>query len=121
MSGRDGVESPASGLRMTPRDLAKIGELVRAYGEWRGRPVVPAAWIREMLVPRQHTDGGTGYGYHWYLEKLGGHDSIAAMGNGGQRLVIVPGLALTIAVTCGNYDDPEQWRTPQAVLEQITA
>ncbi|MFC4997943.1 serine hydrolase domain-containing protein [Dactylosporangium cerinum] len=118
MAGTDGVASAASGLRLTPRDLARIGELVLAEGEWDGRRVVPAEWIRTMVQPRLRTDWGAGYGFHWYLETIAGQRMVLAAGNGGQRLAVVPELGLAVAVTAGNYDDPEQWRTPVAALEQ---
>ncbi|MER7002439.1 serine hydrolase [Dactylosporangium sp. NPDC000555] len=117
--GADGVASPASGLRLAPRDLARIGELVLAEGAWEGREIVPAGWIRTMLEPRLQTEWGAQYGYQWYIETLAGHRLLGGMGNGGQRLTVLPGLDLVVAVTAGNYDDPEQWRTPLAVLEQV--
>lgn len=119
MAGDDGVASPASGLRLTPRDLARVGELVLADGVWGGRQLVPASWISEMLKPRLQIPWGAWYGYHWYLDTVAGHRIASAMGNGGQRLMILPELDLVVAVTAGNYDDPEQWRTPAAVLEQV--
>jgi CubicO group peptidase (beta-lactamase class C family) len=121
MAGADGVASAASGLRMTPRDLARIGELVLAEGEWDGRRVVPAEWIRTMVQPRLRTDWGAGYGFHWYLETIAGRRMVLAAGNGGQRLAVVPELDLAVAITAGNYDDAEQWRTPVAVLEQVAS
>jgi CubicO group peptidase (beta-lactamase class C family) len=119
MAGPDGVASPASGLRLAPRDLARIGELVLARGEEDGREIVPAAWIAAMLEPRLSTAWGGRYGYQWYVEESGGRPWVAAMGNGGQRLVVVPDLHLVAAITAGNYDDPEQWRLPAALLEQV--
>lgn len=119
MAGADGVASAASGLRLAPRDLARIGQLVLAKGAWDGRQIVPASWIRAMLQPRLQTDWGAGYGYHWYLETIAGHRLVAGMGNGGQRLVVLPDLDLTVAITAGNYDNPDQWRTPVALLEQV--
>ncbi|TCB98428.1 class C beta-lactamase-related serine hydrolase [Micromonospora zingiberis] len=119
MTGTDGVASAASGLRLAPRDLARIGELVLARGAWQGRRVVPADWIDAMLVPRTRTTWGAGYGYHWYLETGTGHRVVAAVGNGGQRLFVLPELDLSVAVTAGNYDDPEHWRTPATLLEQV--
>jgi hypothetical protein len=38
-----------------------------------------------------------------------------------ERLVVVAGLDLVVAIAAGNYDRPEQWRTPAAVLEQVVA
>ncbi len=117
--GADGVASAASGLRLTPRDLARIGELMLADGAWDGRRIVPADWIHTMLQPRLRTDWGTRYGYHWYLETMASHRLVAGMGNGGQRLVVLPDLDLTVAITAGNYDDPDHWRTPAALLEHV--
>ncbi|MEV6692119.1 serine hydrolase [Micromonospora sp. NPDC051196] len=118
-SGTDGVASAASGLRLTPRDLARIGELVLARGVWQGRRIVPAAWLDAMLTPRTRTTWDAGYGYHWYLESVAGRRVVAAIGNGGQRLFVLPELGLSVAVTAGNYDDPEDWRIPATLLEQV--
>ncbi|GAB3068493.1 serine hydrolase domain-containing protein [Micromonospora schwarzwaldensis] len=118
-AGPDGVASAASGLRLAPRDLARLGELVLRDGVWQGRRLVPADWLRTMLQPRLQTEWGARYGYHWYLDSVAGHELAAAMGNGGQRLYVLPDLDLTVAVTAGNYDDPDQWRTPLALLEQV--
>jgi CubicO group peptidase (beta-lactamase class C family) len=118
-TGADGVASAASGLRLTPRDLARIGELVLAEGDLDGQPIVHADWIRTMLKPRLETAWGAQYGYQWYVDSIEGHPLVAGMGNGGQRLYVLPDLDLTVAVTAGNYDDPDQWRTPQTVLERV--
>jgi CubicO group peptidase (beta-lactamase class C family) len=119
MAGADGVASAASGLRLRPGAVARIGELVLADGQWDGRELVPASWVRAMLEPRLSTEWGGRYGYHWYVEESAGHRWVAGMGNGGQRLIIVPDLGLVTAITAGNYDDPDQWRTPAALLEQV--
>ncbi len=119
MTGADRVASAASGLRLAPRDLARIGELVLAEGAWDGRQIVPAEWIHAMLHPRLQTDWGGQYGYQWYIETIAGHRLVAGMGNGGQRLVVFPDLDLTVAITAGNYDDPDQWRTPVTLLERV--
>jgi CubicO group peptidase (beta-lactamase class C family) len=118
MLGDDKVASAASGLRLAPRHLARIGELVLAEGAWDGRRIVPAEWLRTMLRPRL-TVGESRYGYHWYLESVAGHRLVTGSGNGGQRLHVAPDLGLVVAITAGNYDDPDQARTPRTVLEQV--
>ncbi len=119
MAGADAVASAASGLRLAPRDLARLGELVLAEGSWDGRWIVPAGWIPTMLRPRLRTGMEGQYGYQWYVQSIGGHRLLAGMGNGGQRLFVLPDLDLTVAITAGNYDDPDQGRTPLTVLERV--
>ena len=41
----DGEPVAASGLRMTPRDLARTGQLVLDAGVASGRQMVPAEWL----------------------------------------------------------------------------
>jgi hypothetical protein len=72
-----------------------------------------------MLQPRLRTEWGAEYGYQWYLESLEGHRAAAGMGNGGQRLYVLPDHDVAVAITAGNYDDPEQWRTPLTVMQRV--
>lgn len=109
MTGADGVASAASGLRLTPRGMARIGQAVL------GREVVPE-WLGEMLRPRVPAWEGTSYGYLWYVAPDG---AVSAMGNGGQRIFAVPRLDLVVAVTAGDYNGPEQGALPLAVMEDV--
>ncbi len=43
----------------------------------------------------------------------------SAMGNGGQRLFVLPGLDLTVATTAGNYDRSDQWVPPTRVIREV--
>lgn len=104
-----------SGLRMRPRDMLKIGRLVNNQGMWHGQQVVPAAWIAESTRPHidTHTDllalnnEPVGYGYQWWTGRVHWKGQAlnwaSAMGNGGQRIFVVPQLDLTIVLTAGDY------------------
>lgn len=104
----DGNERAASGLRLLPRDMSKIGQLALTGGAWRGKPVVPAAWVKTATTPVVHMPDGRGYGCHWYTgtfvdDKHPPLPWIAGIGWGGQRLYVIPDLDLVVGISCGNY------------------
>ena len=108
-----------AGLRMRPRDMAKLGRLVLAHGRWRDRQIVPEAWVTESL--RSHiatgldippaTAGTLGYGYQWWTgstqRKGRALGWSMATGYGGQRVFVVPELDLSLVTTAGAYGAPE--------------
>ncbi len=65
--GGEGTPSAASGLRLRPRDLARVGELLLSRGEWEGRRVVPASWLEASFRPAATVDPQRNYGLHWYM------------------------------------------------------
>ena len=100
----DGFPRLYGTLRLRPRDMAKLGELVLAGGTWQDRRVVSEEWIREST--RQHVDtGGEGYGYLWWREPVPPTfpgEVISARGVGSQLIYVAPRLDLVIVVTGGN-------------------
>ena len=120
----------ASGARMTPCDLARIGTLMLAGGRAGDRQVVPAAWIARLTTPIVSADELRRYGYQWWIIDIafGAPKGWApgrlermwsAMGEGGQRLFVIPALDLVIAITAGNYLQPDQWKPPTHVLRDV--
>jgi CubicO group peptidase (beta-lactamase class C family) len=105
------MPSAASGLRLRARDLARIGSLVLHGGIWNGTRVVPESWI--AVSGRRHVreigewsnDGMWGYGYQWRVgSQRDGHVVIAGVGNGNQRLFILPADRLVVTVFAGEYN-----------------
>ena len=125
--GRDGEFRAASGLRLLPRDLLKIGQLVLAGGVWDGRQIVPADWVKRATTPAVTIEDGRRYGYQWYLGAVPAGAPqrwqrwMGGIGWGGQRLYVFPELDLVVAQTCGNYDKPatEQRRINDAIISEI--
>jgi CubicO group peptidase (beta-lactamase class C family) len=101
----------AGGLRLRPRDMAKLGQLLLTDGQWNGRQVLPKGWVAESTAPRIKVMG-YGYGYQWWLGRtvLNGRELpwTAGIGYGGQRLFVQPDTDLVVAVTAGEYADPQQ-------------
>ena len=114
-----------AGLRMRPRDLAKIGRLVLDQGKWQGRQIVPSDWVKESLRPHIATGDGQHYGYQWWTGTVDWQGQevawSAGFGNGGQRLFVVPDLDLSVVITAGAYNDPKILPTVSALFRQTIA
>jgi CubicO group peptidase (beta-lactamase class C family) len=127
VNGTNGEAAAASGLRLRPRDLARIGQMLIDNGQWEGRQVVPADWLEQTFQPLVVADEFRRYGYHWYMGEFPvgtGRDArkerwVGAFGNGGQRLFVLPGIRLAIAITAGNYNMPDQWKPPIIAVRQF--
>lgn len=132
VGGSNGEVAAASGLRLRPRDLAKIGQLVLQNGRWGEQQIVPAAWLDQAtkpqvkmpVDPKEHfmspDEIELGYGYHWGLAKMKNGDHwIFGPGNGGQRLIVIPEKNLVIVIMAGNYSQPNQDEVPKAVINDI--
>jgi CubicO group peptidase (beta-lactamase class C family) len=125
--GQDGEFRAASGLRLLPRDLLKIGQLVHAGGAWNGRQLVPRDWVKRAITPMVTIEDGRRYGYHWYLgaSPVGASQRwqrwVGGIGWGGQRLYVFPELDLVVAQNCGNYEKPfaAQRRINDAIISEI--
>lgn len=122
----DGHEVAASGLRLLPRDLSKIGQLVLGGGMWNGKQVVPADWVRRATTAMVRLPDGRGYGYHWYTgafsdAKHPPQPWIAGIGWGGQRIYVLPKLDLVVGINCGNYRRPgsEQSAVGLAIVTEV--
>ena len=114
----------ASGLRLRPRDAAKIGQLVLNKGEWAGRQIVSAKWIEQSVTPRFQATGYFGglfyYGQQWWMGRTLSGDKdvkwIAAQGLGGQRIFIAPELDLVVITTSGLYGSGRQGQAALDIL-----
>ncbi|MBZ9732874.1 MULTISPECIES: serine hydrolase domain-containing protein [unclassified Mesorhizobium] len=102
----EGTARTAGGMSMTPRDLVRIGEMMRQGGIANGRRIVPEAWVRDTVAGGSHEAWQRGtmaflfpkgrYRNKWYQT---GHDSGAFCGIGihGQWLYVNPKTDVVIA------------------------
>ena len=118
-----GEPAAASGLRLRPRDSAKLGQLLLADGQWNGRQVLPKGWAAESVKPALNGEGLYYYGYQWWLGRtmLRGRDIVwsAGVGYGGQRLYAVPALDLVVMINAGHYGGPLQGAIPFGIFTRF--
>jgi CubicO group peptidase (beta-lactamase class C family) len=120
-----GDSDAGGGLRLRPRDMAKIGQLVLGGGRWNDRQIVPKAWVDASTKPQIEATGGFFYGYLWWLGRSlhNGREIqwVGALGRGGQSIRIVPELDLVVVVTAGYYQDysPRAFQVQSGVLREV--
>jgi CubicO group peptidase (beta-lactamase class C family) len=96
---------------LTPRELARLGQLLLDEGNSAGVQLVPSAWIRSMT--RVRTDFGCrrvnaatstsvvrqGAGMGIGTSEVAGYDVWEAGGFGGQGIMVVPDLDVVVVIT----------------------
>ncbi|MDR0623996.1 MAG: beta-lactamase family protein [Treponema sp.] len=101
LSYKDGLTMGAFGILTTPRELAKIGQLVMDEGKWNSEQIVSSAWIDEM-TKEQVSSGETGetnitFGYYWWRDS--GRNMVFMRGHGGQYVFINKNKNLMVVIT----------------------
>jgi CubicO group peptidase (beta-lactamase class C family) len=107
----EGYYFGGNGVEMTPRALARLGQLYLQEGRWNGRQVVPAEWVRTST--ERHAEGWPdrygAYGYFWWLPPDAPWSSYAAIGYGGQILYVAPELRMVLVMTSTLESKGEEW------------
>lgn len=108
-------------LYMTPRDLAKIGQLILNKGQWNDKQVVSENWIRESTTSKTKITG-INYGYLWWSLPFQIQNQFqmapTATGNGGQYIMAFPKLDLVVVFTGGAYNS-EKDKIPFAIVKDV--
>jgi CubicO group peptidase (beta-lactamase class C family) len=118
----NGAAYLGGGVYLRPRDILKIGVLYTEEGRWKEEQIIDPDWVRQSTSPQiaitpqttgmsQEEFANNSFGgvqaYKWRLDEVltaeRSYLSYETSGNGGQLLVIVPELGLTVLFTGGNY------------------
>jgi CubicO group peptidase (beta-lactamase class C family) len=92
-----GIPIGGWGLKLTPRDMAKLGYLFLHNGQWDGQQVVSSDWVKTATQKHISTGGNWNYGYQWWVETSTG--AFAALGLYGQTIYVRPDLDLVVVTT----------------------
>ena len=118
------------GMRFLPRDFMKFGQLMLDEGTWKGRRILPKAWVERSSSSLVDMNGTKRmYGYLWWItdspyqgRRIQGY---AALGNGGQNVIVIPELDMVVAFYCGNYAEkamnkPIRHIMPELIFPAVT-
>lgn len=112
----NGVIYAGGGIKITPRDMLKIGVTFLNNGVWDGKEIMSTQWINKSAtsfpcnqgidIPGEDS-GKNGYSYSWWIKQFSilgqSIDVYYALGWGGQRTLVIPELKSVIVLTGGDY------------------
>jgi CubicO group peptidase (beta-lactamase class C family) len=112
----EGVAFGGSGVRLTPRDMARFGYLYLKNGTWDGTQIIPETWVeasqQKHMMRKSIPDNY--YGYQFWVSD---YDTYSAVGYGGQWITIVPEHKLVVVFNNRFTEgDDLQWTTPERLL-----
>jgi len=112
----EGVAFGGSGVRLTPRDMARFGYVYLKNGYWDGTQIIPETWVeasQQKHMMRKYIPDNY-YGYHFWVSD---YDTYSAVGYGGQWIIIVPEHKLVVVFNNRFTEgDNLQWNTPERLL-----
>jgi CubicO group peptidase (beta-lactamase class C family) len=96
------------GLQLSTRDMAKLGYLFLHEGQWDGRQIVSAEWVKNATTDRMPNKavGEDGYGFQWWTI---GDKGYAAQGRYGQIIYVHPELDLVVVMTAQLDNSAPEW------------
>ncbi len=112
-TGPRGINTGGWGLRLKTEDMAKFGQLFLQKGRWRGRRILPEAWVAEATTvkimqdpdaPQARKDASDwlqGYCYQMWRSR---HKSYRADGAFGQFILVLPEQDAVVAITAETSD-----------------
>jgi CubicO group peptidase (beta-lactamase class C family) len=106
----------AGGLKLTPREMIKIGAMMLNKGVWNGNGIITEDWVSRCADPYPGNTGiripgedagKTAYAYTWWTNRIsykgGRTPCYFALGWGGQKILVLPDLDMVLAFTGANY------------------
>ena len=99
-----GITYCSGDIYITPRDMAKFGQLFLNEGMWNGTRIISKEWVEQST--QYHINPGVswadGYGYLWWLRNLRVNNSMVssykAMGWGGQEIFVLKDLGMVVVL-----------------------
>jgi len=103
-----GINTGGWGLRLKTEDMAKLGELYLQKGRWKGKQLLPVAWVNEATSfkidqapgarqsKKDSSDWMQGYCYQFWRCR---HNAYRGDGAMGQYIIVMPDQDAVLAIT----------------------
>lgn len=100
MLSPEGICSGGNGISLTPREMAKIGQLYLNHGNWKGEQLLSEEWVDYAMGYKDPIPpvNGVQYNFHWNHQG----DIWAAQGMFGQTCAQIPALDMVVAFTAAD-------------------
>jgi len=116
-----GLADTEGGLYLSATDLAKIFYLFLQNGQWNGRQLVSAEWVKASVTPSINVGRGASYGYKWWLFEYGnGKYAWCGNGFGGQFPVIIPEYGIVAVFNGWNISQGRRSLGTNEIIRRIT-
>ena len=97
---KDGITMGCFGILTTPRELAKIGQLILNEGKWGNEQIVSSEWISEMTSSKvfdvEPKNSNMAFGYQWWNDTE--RNILIMRGYGGQFVFINESKNLIVVI-----------------------
>jgi CubicO group peptidase (beta-lactamase class C family) len=106
LASPQGVSLGAFGLMARTEDIARMGQLYLQKGVWKGKQLIPAAWVAQATALQTSngsaptSDWDQGYGYQFWQSRHGYRGD----GAFGQYMLVLPEQDAVVAITSGVRD-----------------
>jgi len=137
-SKESGFEYMPSRLIARAIDYARFGMLYLNNGEWQGKQLISASWVKQSLSEISNSSPDiypywfnsnncerTYYSFHWWGHvNCDGTKQFFATGNLGQNIYVIPDLKIVIVHT-GNslkyYGDQDMWHIAKLLRKDLNS
>jgi len=104
-------------FKISARDMARFGLLMLRNGNWNGKRIIPADWVKEITsyCSDAFAYGGDGYGYMWWVVKNNNRlphfpfvelkeGAYSARGAYGQYILVIPEYDMVIVHRVNSFE-----------------
>ena len=111
----EGYYYGSTGMKLTVKELSRIGQLYLQQGSYEGRQLLPREWVRQA-TKKQIENKELGYGYYFWRQE---HNTYCARGKWGQICMVIPDKNAVIAVLSNLVEEELEEKLQHSLWDTI--